>query len=255
MQSFYAMICVIREETSHILEVNMEEKINAPAFLFYKSNFDIIQDYTNEERGKLFTALFIYAQTKELPLDFPRDLLTCFKLLKSDIDRNEERYRQKAKSKKGRNDRYQAKQKATPPEPAEAPPEDKPPDSETKPTKKQTSPKGAKNEPKQDNLTKEQAQFFESFKKHFPDKAIDCKISEMPKVDYSALMLEMKRSPQFLQKCSNLTLKWCLENADKIIKGNYRLHEDAKPPDFSTSRSYTREEMNSLFQNVEDIEI
>ena len=77
----------------------------------------------------------------------------------------------------------------------------------------------------------------------------------MPSVDYNALMLEMKRSPQFLQKYNNLTLKWCLENADKIIGGAYRLHEDEKVPSFSTSRKISKEEANNLFQSVDEIEI
>lgn len=225
----------------------MEENRKAPAFLFYKSNFDIIQDYTHEERGKLFTALFIYAQTKEMPKDFPRDLLTCFKLFKAEIDKNEERYKEKLKRNK---DYYESKRgkQTTPPEPTEEPPGDKPPAGETKPIKKQTSPESPKNEPKQGNLTQEQKDFLKELKKICPNKPIDCDLSEYPELDLKALLKAIKESPQFLKSHDNLSLQWIINRASAVISGTYRQHKTDPPP------KRTDEEIEKQFENVKTFE-
>lgn len=107
----------------------------------------------------------------------------------------------------------------------------------------------------QQNLTKEQSDFLKRFKELCPDKKINCQLSNYPEVDLTKLMLEIKRSPQFLQKQNNLDLKWCLMHAEEIIKGNYRQLEDSKNKSNSTGRTYSSDELNKLFQNPEDIEI
>ena len=71
-------------------------------------------------------------------------------------------------------------------------------------------------------------------------------------------MLEIKRSPQFLmddEKSKSFNLRWYLEHAEKIIAGNYKEFGDKVKSNFSTKHDYTKDEMNSLFQKIEDIEV
>lgn len=105
-------------------------------------------------------------------------------------------------------------------------------------------------------LTEEQATFFTRFKKLYPGKAIDCQIACYPNVDYNKLNTALDSSI-FLQQSNNLSLKWCLENYEKIIKGDYNsslMNQQEYKSNFKP-RERTYEEINSAFQNIEDIEV
>lgn len=93
------------------------------------------------------------------------------------------------------------------------------------------------------------------FKDRYPNRAIDCEVPE--NVDMDRLLEEMELS-KFLKTCENMSLKSCvIKHYDLILKGFWRDSEYKIPQrsNFSTGRNYTREEMNSLFQNIEDFEV
>lgn len=66
-----------------------------PKGLFtYYQHAKVIDEFTDEEAGKLYKALLRYGLTQELPeFDSDRTLRVVFGILKSDIDENCERYR------------------------------------------------------------------------------------------------------------------------------------------------------------------
>lgn len=222
----------------------------APAILIFKDYTSVLKMLTTEECGRLLRAIVDYLDGNECPDYLADKEKIIFTMLKADFMRNEEEYEKKKKQRQEyqRNyyqDKISGKTMSTEAEERK---------SEKPPTKPPTGKKSAKNNEKQLNLTRAQAEFFASFKEHFPNKAIDCQISEYPNIDYTALVLEMKKSPQFLKLHDNLTLKWCLTHAEDIIKGKYRQHEDQYKPNFK-QREYSDEFLNSLAQDINEIEI
>ena len=90
------------------------------------------------------------------------------------------------------------------------------------------------------------------------NKAWDCQISYFENVNFQELKKAIFKS-SFLMNSSNLGLKFLLENADKIIRGDYKSSilykiEDEKNQNFK-GRTYTSEEWNSCYQSVDDIQI
>ena len=111
---------------------------------------------------------------------------------------------------------------------------------------------------KQFILTEEQIMFLAELKKL--GKTLDCQLALYPKIDYVALLKAIKES-NFLLYSKNLNLKFMLENADKIIAGNYKntslltlLQVQDDKPNF-TGRDYTREQLNSLFQSIDEFDV
>ena len=89
------------------------------------------------------------------------------------------------------------------------------------------------------------------FHKALPDRDIDCEWD--PALDMDAVIDEIKKS-YFLRNC-NMQLSSFKANYNKVIAGVYRdpgfMGVNAKP--VGCQREYTRAEMNSLFQDPEDI--
>ena len=167
--------------------------------------------------------------------------MMCFLSFKRDIDRNEKRYLDKVEKTKERNRLAYSKQKEMK-------------NKEQKPGQKPEQKKQKAN--KSPPMTEEQTRFLQRFKEICPDKEIDCNIAEMPTCDYDALMLEIKKSPQFLIVSKNLTLKWCLEHSADIISGKYR-ETSSEPPtkQKNINHTYSPEELNALFQKPDEVDI
>lgn len=227
----------------------------APALLIFKNMSQIIEKLTDAERLEVFDAILKYSSSKEMPkLTKSADLV--FSMLKMQFDENEKRYQEKCDYQKKYQKDYYGKRKNNQSIIDDMGTEDR---EEIKvkgiPKKETKAEETAKNNEIQHHLNNKQALFFKSFQEHCPGKAIDCQISDMPAVDYDALMLAIKQSPQFLMKADNLSLKWCLEHANEIIAGKWKQYEDTKKQANFTQREYTAEELNALFQNVDEIEI
>ena len=103
-------------------------------------------------------------------------------------------------------------------------------------------------------LNEEQIVFLAEFKKL--NKQIDCQLALYKGIDYNKLLNAIKES-DFLLNNGNLTLKWFLQNASKVINGdfkNYYYANTEKKNNF-VGRQYTREELNALFQSIDDIDV
>lgn len=89
------------------------------------------------------------------------------------------------------------------------------------------------------------------FADNFPGRIVDC---EVPKgVDMKALIIKIQQS-DFLKKADNMTLYSCaVKYYDDIMSG--KRWGSVKPFRPSTEREYTREEMNSHFMKVDEIEV
>lgn len=101
----------------------------------------------------------------------------------------------------------------------------------------------------EDEMSPEQLKFHEAF----PDREINCEVP--PNVDIDKLIDRIKRS-NFLVHAHNMSLRSCCVKYYKQIMAGWRDAEDMpQRSKFSTGRISSVEEMNSLFQKIEDIEI
>ena len=77
-------------------------------------------------------------------------------------------------------------------------------------------------------------------------------VSEIPfNIDWAALGKAIAES-EWLQQCTSL--RWLIENYDKIISGAYKTFKAGKTQHFEAERKYTAEELDGLYKNVDDIE-
>lgn len=90
----------------------------------------------------------------------------------------------------------------------------------------------------------------QKFHNAFPNKPID---DEFPFDNnlVDDLIAEIKKS-DFLVKCDNLGLRWCVNHINKILDGAYR---DFKPKEQMLTHSYSTTELNELFDNLEEIDM
>ena len=101
-------------------------------------------------------------------------------------------------------------------------------------------------------LTGAQMDFLNRFKRY--KKEIDCQIASFPEMDYQKLINAIEES-FFLQGNNNLSLKWCLSHAQEIMSGKYKtnlVNSQEQNKNF-TGRNYASDEINSLFQSIDDI--
>lgn len=112
----------------------------------------------------------------------------------------------------------------------------------------------------QDNSTQfclslKQIDFLSSFCKLCPGKAVDAQLACYPNVDLKKLLKAIRES-SFLLLNNNLSLKWCLENSKEICSGKYKqyLENIEVKPNFQ-ERNYSNEQLNSLFQDIEKLDL
>lgn len=103
-------------------------------------------------------------------------------------------------------------------------------------------------------LSEAQIKFLAKFLK-YPGKKIDCQMASFTNVDYEKLIFHIERS-RFLQCNENLSLRWCLEHYTDILNDKYKTSniQDGTWKNF-TERNYGKEDLNSLFQDIGDIDI
>ena len=105
-------------------------------------------------------------------------------------------------------------------------------------------------EPKFEEMSPEQ----QKFKKAFPNRIVDCEVPE--NVDMDALIEQIKKI-DWINQAKNMTLKsFVYKYYNKIMNGEWTNSQviQMKPKANFTQREYTKEEMNSLFQSVDEIE-
>ena len=84
----------------------------------------------------------------------------------------------------------------------------------------------------------------------FPDREIDCDIPDFIDID---LLIEEIKNSRFLTEAKNMSLKSCLDKYLAIISKRYA-NIKRYQPNFK-EREYSKEEMNALFQSIDEIEI
>ena len=94
----------------------------------------------------------------------------------------------------------------------------------------------------------------QKFADAFPDRRIDVDVPANIDMD---LLIEKIKSKKFLREATNMSLKSCLNNYQAIISETGYLQSDdgKRKMHFNNERNYTVEEMNNLFQDVNDIEV
>lgn len=113
-----------------------------------------------------------------------------------------------------------------------------------------------KNNSRQYAVNEKQLEFLMDMKRLH--KQFDCQIANYHGIDYSKLRDAIFES-SFLMQSSNLGLKFMLDNADKIIRGDYKssllynLPNEEKHSNFK-QRNYTPEELNSIFKSIDEID-
>lgn len=92
------------------------------------------------------------------------------------------------------------------------------------------------------------------FKQAFPYKKLG-KVTTIPDwVDVDKIIRALRES-KFLREQGSVTLKSCIDNYNYIIAGDFKDYYKGRQKSFSTERNYTKEEMNALFQSIDEIEI
>lgn len=98
---------------------------------------------------------------------------------------------------------------------------------------------------------------LKKFNQIFPEKVTNGNVKIPDYVNMELLMQKIKQS-DFLQKCPNLNLNWLIQkdNYEKVIKDFYtnRTFTPSNEQTFK-QRTYSSEETNNLFTNLEDIKL
>ncbi len=103
-------------------------------------------------------------------------------------------------------------------------------------------------------LSIDQIKFLGKFMEMFPNKEIDFQLSSVARfINYENLLYEIERS-DFLRNSNNISLKWVIENYEDIVEKKKYAPFGYKDLHIN-ERSYSREELNKLIQNVDEIEI
>lgn len=105
-------------------------------------------------------------------------------------------------------------------------------------------------------LTRKQILFLSDFMK-LTNKEIDCQVSCYKNIDYDLLLEKVKESA-FLLENKNLNLKWFLEHYKDIVADKYKHYEQKQDEIYNKnfkSRNYSDEEIENLFNSIDDIAI
>lgn len=106
-------------------------------------------------------------------------------------------------------------------------------------------------EPKLEEMSEAQ----QKFKKAFPNRVVDCEVPDGVDMD---TLIEKIKAINWISQAKNMTLKsFVVTHYDKIMTGKWTSSQSirVKPAANFTQREYTKEEMNALFQSVDEIEI
>ena len=70
-------------------------------------------------------------------------------------------------------------------------------------------------------------------------------------IDWDALGKAIRES-EWLKNCTSL--KWLINNYDKVLTGAYKTFKPDKTQHFENERQYDKDELNSLMTNIDDVE-
>lgn len=70
-------------------------------------------------------------------------------------------------------------------------------------------------------------------------------------IDWNALGKAIRES-EWLKNCTSL--KWLIDNYDKVLAGAYKTFNAGKTQHFENERQYDKDELNSLLTNIDDVD-
>lgn len=224
----------------------MKTELIRENFLFYGSYYEAISEsgLPDEEQGLIYKAIIDYAIAKKEPKNLSSAGKMCFKLIKPTIDSALRRYDANVQNgKAGGRPKNQTQQ-----EPKQ------------NPTKTQTEPKQnlikekEKEKEKYINIKRENKKIeFENFLSlNFPKISINEFVGDVSGFDFDRLKQAIQES-SFLQSS---TLSFIFDNYEKVVNGNYKdFNKSREQPKEFAQRKYTSEEMNGMFDDLDNVEI
>lgn len=128
---------------------------------------------------------------------------------------------------------------------------------------KETAPKPKPKAHAEQKISLENANKIRKFKEAYPNVALGAGNLIIPDyVDIDVLIKKYADSPQFLQIARNITLKWACQkrNYEKIIADTYTDRTNftvamVKPKKEGWEREYSEDELNNLFDSLDEIQI
>lgn len=91
--------------------------------------------------------------------------------------------------------------------------------------------------------------------------SLKCMGFDFNKFDFSKYSIKKiftaVKESEFLSSAKNLDLKWLLDNYERVVNGFYKNHvnSNSKVEKLANGRSYSKEELNSLFTNIDEVQI
>lgn len=104
-----------------------------------------------------------------------------------------------------------------------------------------------------EKLPEQNLEDITKFKEAFPDRRIDLNI--IPSYVDMDLMIKKIKAKKFLREATNMSLSSCVRAYYQIISKNGYESADKIERNSQNKRDYTTDEINSLFQNIDEIEI
>lgn len=239
----------------------MKTELIRENFLFYGSYYEAISEsgLPDEEQGLIYKAIIDYAIAKKEPKNLSSAGKMCFKLIKPTIDSALRRYDANVQNgKAGGRPKNQTQQE----------PKQNPTETQTKPSSNPNkTQQETQQEPKQ-NLIKEKEKEkekyinikrenkkreFENFLSlNFPKISINEFVGDVSGFDFDKLKQAIQES-SFLQSS---TLSFIFDNYEKVVNGNYKdFNKSREQSKEFAQRKYTSEEMNGMFDDLDNVEI
>ena len=104
-----------------------------------------------------------------------------------------------------------------------------------------------------EKLPEQNLEDITKFKEAFPDRRIDLNI--IPSYVDMDLMIKKIKAKKFLREATNMSLSSCVRAYYQIISKNGYESADKIERNSQNKRDYTTDEINSLYQNIDEIEI
>ena len=93
------------------------------------------------------------------------------------------------------------------------------------------------------------------FLQKFPDKLESAPIPLPSNFDLQKLLDKVSES-DFLTKCTNLSFGWCIEHYDEILANKYKNFKRQQQADSKINkREYSTEEIDSIFENLDNLDL
>jgi len=188
-------------------------------FILFHEYAELLADLTDAEMGVFMRAIFVYETTGGVPAFKSAAMKMAFGFIKKDLDNNRDKWDEtcQKRAEAGRKGGLAKSSKSSNATTDIANLADKDKDhSCDNEREKDVAPPAPPSPSRAFPLGIGQQAFHDAF----PKKAIDADF-DYAEDDVPALIAEIRKS-DFLRKCNNLGLRWCLDNYDQIMSGFYR---------------------------------